>query len=421
MKLHIIAALSLSAILAFSATNEKAITATGFGIDPASSLRDAQKNAVAQFYGISIESKTAMAAVATELSAQYDSSTESNSETLEVSGTTTEKATTTASGGVIKSYTILEVTDQGNGQFSTTIEAVFPDFKNVTLSQNFRRSIVIDGIYYAGDDTGENKAVMNDLYDQLNAAFTSSRRFDVLSRKDELSVTAEKNFLDDKSNISEQARFGHAMGADYLITFEINDFFIGIEEKTIQLTGVVIRKNIARVKLTYRLTALVTRQLKASEVLSIDFGEDELSAFNGDAQLTYDYIIKTIAERIANSCISNIYPLRTIRAREDGTVILAQGGALIKEGEQYNVFLLGEMDYDPVTKEPLGRDEVYIATIEITQVDPKKSTGVIINGAMTPEQAKQGAVCRKIKPKKEPVKTAPEAPKARPKVVLPFD
>ena len=46
---------------------------------------------------------------------------------------------------------------------------------------------------------------------------------------------------------------------------------------------------------------------------------------------------------------------------------------------QFNVFALGAELIDPDTKESLGREEVKVGTVKISQVNPKTSTADIID------------------------------------------
>jgi hypothetical protein len=60
------------------------------------------------------------------------------------------------------------------------------------------------------------------------------------------------------------------------------------------------------------------------------------------------------------------------------TVNRGDGGG-VAVGDTFNVFALGAELIDPDTKESLGREEVKVGTVKISQVNPKTSTADILN------------------------------------------
>jgi hypothetical protein len=73
-----------------------------------------------------------------------------------------------------------------------------------------------------------------------------------------------------------------------------------------------------------------------------------------------------------------IYPAK-ILIRRDNIVTINRGeGGGVAEGDIFNVFTQGEELKDPDTGEVLGREEVKVGKVKITQVNPKTSQAEIV-------------------------------------------
>ena len=340
----------------------------------------------------------------------------------------TEQKITQLTKGLIKGYSVTSCEKTPDGDWKAVLDVQFAQYKTPGLSPDGRRKIVMAP--FASDyeafrlGTGQVpvKTIQNDLDDKLNTYFTQSRRFAVLTRKDAESILAEKRLiLTSSDDIGEQAKIGAALGTDYILAGSIGDLYIGYEEKTIQLTGAVVPKVVrARIKVAYRIVVMATTQVKWSDAVVIDLPKAELDAFAGDVASAYDYLIDYAARTIASACLNNIYPVKGVRVQEDGTVVLDQGGAMMSAGQRFDAFVLGEMDYSPTTKEPLGRDEKWAAMLQLVTVEAKKSTAKVVKGRLTADDIKQGVVCRYAAPEAEPEAPKPDATSGR-GVVLPFD
>jgi hypothetical protein len=78
--------------------------------------------------------------------------------------------------------------------------------------------------------------------------------------------------------------------------------------------------------------------------------------------------------------------------KRDNTVIINRGdGGGVAAGDVFNVFALCEELIDPDTKESLGREEVKVGSVKITQVNPKTSIATILEDT----GIDKGAVLRK--------------------------
>jgi len=79
-----------------------------------------------------------------------------------------------------------------------------------------------------------------------------------------------------------------------------------------------------------------------------------------------------------------------IKRDKEVTINRGEGGG-VAVGETFNAYALGEELIDPDTKESLGREEVKVGKVKITQVNPKTSIGEILDDT----GIDKGAVLRK--------------------------
>jgi hypothetical protein len=100
-----------------------------------------------------------------------------------------------------------------------------------------------------------------------------------------------------------------------------------------------------------------------------------------------------MAEKIANHVADVIFPAKVLIKR-DNTVTINRGeGGGVAEGDIFNAFAQGEELKDPDTGEVLGREEVKVGKVKITQVNAKTSLAEI----MEDTGIDKGAVLRRAK------------------------
>jgi hypothetical protein len=103
-------------------------------------------------------------------------------------------------------------------------------------------------------------------------------------------------------------------------------------------------------------------------------------------------VARDMAQKIANHFADVIFPVKVL-VRRDKELTLNRGeGGGVAVGDTFNAFALGQELIDPDTKESLGREEVKVGTVKITQVNPKTSTAEILDDT----GIDKGAILRKV-------------------------
>ena len=211
------------------------------------------------------------------------------------------------------------------------------------------------------------------LIDQVN----SSRKFEVVARKDTLKSLINEQELGDSGNV-DPATAAQALklaGAQYLMFTTVTDFTMGKEQLNFQAIGATANREAIRVNCSIQIYDTTTGKL----IESAKFRGEE-TYVSRDGSVTADGMSLTkITDRLSAEILSHlidvIYPAK-VAAKMGTQITINRGeGAGVKVGEVWTVFALGDEITDPDTGEKLGRNEAEIGTITISRVTAKLSYG----------------------------------------------
>jgi curli biogenesis system outer membrane secretion channel CsgG len=253
------------------------------------------------------------------------------------------------------------------------------------------------------DKKTELNRIVESLDSQLVDRVNATRKFDVVGRSD-LSDVLKEQELGASGNVDAKtaAKAGKLTGAKYLLVATVDDFQDYVETATFEGTGRSASKRILRMSIVGKIYDSSTGKLLES--VNIQTGNDAFKAISSgannsmaDGNLTDEMMValaRNLAENIANRLVDVIFPAKVI-ARRDKVVTINRGeGAGVAVGDVFNVFALGEEMIDPDTKESLGREEVKVGKVKVSEVNPKFSKADIMDD---PESSiATGAVLRKI-------------------------
>jgi hypothetical protein len=217
------------------------------------------------------------------------------------------------------------------------------------------------------------KAFSRKLQDYL----TQTRKFAMLDRE----------FLDDQSGelgliasgafqTAELARIGNRVGTDYLIVGEVESARSETEKRVMKTTGQEITTRNAMGRVSYRIIDVATTQVKFSDSVTGMVASNSL----GDAA-------RQAASSAGEKILNAIFPIRVV-SLTGSSAVLAQGGGTLKNGDLYKLVQLGSRIVDPYTKESLGREEMVIGRIQITDVQSRSSSAKVVrlDVEFTPDQ-----------------------------------
>jgi hypothetical protein len=236
--------------------------------------------------------------------------------------------------------------------------------------------------------------ISQSLAEQQVDVLNATRKFQIVSRADladlvkddertsTLSVDKVKGF-----NLSE---------AKYLLVTSIDDFEDQTERLVQKVANTTIVKRTVRLSLIAKIYEASSGKLleSAANTISKTDAKESTNEAGNDAETT-DALLRTVvkesADWIGSRVVDVIYPAKVI-AKTDKVVTINRGdGTGIMVGQVWRVFAVGEQMVDPDTKEVLGREEVAVGRIKITDVLPKFSKAEVIEDL----GVDKGAILRK--------------------------
>jgi hypothetical protein len=240
----------------------------------------------------------------------------------------------------------------------------------------------------------------------------------------------ERNFiLSGDASLEEMARFGEALGVDYMLVGTINRAGILRKESYSPAMGRTNSEYEADFSFEYRLIVGATRQVKLAGVLDISYDETEeikklvqkWEPQDLDYKEMMDNFIGMAANQLVELLIDQLYPIRIASIDKDGQVIINQGGSRIAAGQLLDIVSQGKELFDADTKESLGMTETVVATVRIDKVMPKISYAKLVEGDMT--KLSEGLICRPRKVEIAPLPGRQSEIQRSPSggVKLPFD
>lgn len=250
------------------------------------------------------------------------------------------------------------------------------------------------------DPQEELGRIIESLDGQLIDRINATRKFTVVSRSDLSDVTKEQD-LGASGNVDAKtaAQAGKLAGAKYLLVATVDDFQDYLEKAMFEGTGQTATKRVFRFSVVAKIYDSSTGKLLESA--NFQTGNDEFKKI----QMERSYTVKTgllsdemmvavardMAEKIAVHMANVIFPAKVLIRRDNMVTINRGEGGGVAVGEVFNVFAQGEELKDPDTGEVLGREEVKVGQVKITQVNAKLSQAEVLEDS----GIDKGAVLRK--------------------------
>jgi len=252
------------------------------------------------------------------------------------------------------------------------------------------------------DKKVELNRIVESLDSQLIDRINATRKFDVVGRSDLNEVIKEQD-LGASGNVDAKtaAKAGKLTGAKYLLVATVDDYQDYVERATFEGTGRSATKRVFRFSIVGKVYDSTTGKLLESA--NFQTGNDQFKQIQEernysvkDGELSDEMMVavsRTMAEQIANHVADVIFPAKVLIKRDTQVTINRGDGGGVAVGDVFTVFALGEEMIDPDTKESLGREEVKVGKVKISEVDPKFSKADVLEDT----GIAAGAILRKAK------------------------
>ena len=354
-----VAAVLTGAVITSGHAETLTVTSFGIGQTPQAAIDKALEQAVEQVTGVKLQ----VARGLSESVVSVDGGDRGGSRVTEAF----QQEARQQAGGIVKSFDIVSVeltSDSFVARLNVGVERYAPPG---LPTQDRRRIIVAPPVNLANLAPSETAV----LRDALEAYLVQTRRFAILDRQNDSAYRSEMELLKSPDvPISEAARIGQVIGADYVLLTKMRQLESTTQEAVLPITGQRESRTSSRATADFVVVEIGDRQVKwAGQVVNQTAGDR-------------DAALRSLASQLGENVVSDIYPLRVIQVVAPNSLVIDQGADTIRVGQTFSANLLGEMALDPYTKEPLGRIEKPIGTVKISRVDPKLSYGEMIAGSL---------------------------------------
>mgnify|MGYP000052760060 CR=1 FL=1 len=293
------------------------------------------------------------------------------------SSTNMQRQFSEATNGVVDSYQVLSETQNGRGQYVVTVNAKIAKLK---LSASASR-LKIAVLPFAGSDR-----FARNFSDALVGKLVGSRRFTVLDRQNMADIAGERSVAATNSltPVSELARLGSTLTADYIIVGKVEDVASQIREVYFPTIKKTFKIPEGKATVNFKIIDVATSQVKFADNAILGFDRESFEkAMGAGMRPNADIAMAEIASsKIGTQILDAIFPIMVVAVNR-GVLTLNQGGDLVEAGAVYGVYERGPKVYDPYTKESLGRSESKVGELKVERVTPKMSSASLAKGDLS--------------------------------------
>ena len=293
------------------------------------------------------------------------------------SSTDMQRQFSEATNGVVDSYRVLSETQNERGQYVVIVDAKIAKLK---LSASASR-LKIALIPFSGSEV-----FARNFSNSLVGKLVGSRRFTVLDRQNMIAIAGERSLAaaNALTPVSELARLGSTLTADYIIVGQVEDVDSQIREVYFPTIKKTFKIPEGKATVSFKIIDVATSQVKFADNTILGFDRDSFEkAMGAGMRPSPDIAMAEIASsKIGTKILDAIYPIMVVSVNR-GVFTLNQGGDLVEAGAVYGVYERGPKVFDPYTKESLGRTEAKVGELKVERVTPKMSSASLSKGDLS--------------------------------------
>jgi len=372
LKYTLLTALLIMPLGVLSSVDIIKVKSEGMGGDLNQAIDKALVQAISMVNGKSVESETLLKT--RSQSTSTDKGNEfSNSKDL-------QDQIKSRTNGIVDGYKILSQSKTDRGNVKVVLEVKIAKFK-LPKSANRKKIAVInftprDGCCSITKTQLNGVAISDQLTDAVNNYLVQTRKFTILDRKFQQTVSGEKDIIRSGNlPMKELVRLGQQLVADYIMVGTLNSYRVNEKQIKLKTTDKVFKRSVGSLSLNYRLIDVTTGQVKFSQNLNTNL-TGKLKLESG-----IDSVIRESMEISAKEAgykiLEAIYPF-VVESVDNDVLTIGTGGDLIEVGQRFKLIKYGEKIKDSYTKESLGRRETQVGEIEITEVTSKMSYAKVV-------------------------------------------
>jgi TolB-like protein len=292
--------------------------------------------------------------------------------------------TSVASEGLISGYRIRSISDAPGGGKLARLTVDVPVYRSPGNPNDGRWRIAVYPVwsarpFYEVDGRRLSREEVSDRMTQsITEALVQSRRFAMLARDKENAIVSERNRMRGEDvPVQEKAMLGNELGAEYLVSAQVTDLTLSVEEKVSSLTGERSRRQTGGLVLEARVVVPATGAIVWTHTMNLS--PERLGVDMDGSPGSLQSLFEKAGQEVALAVIDVVWP-PLVEGREGDELVINMGGQLMKAGQQWEVFALGDKVRNSHTGNGLGRSERQVATVEVTRSTPKLAYARVVDG-----------------------------------------
>lgn len=239
-----------------------------------------------------------------------------------------------------------------------------------------------------GDGIGSSKAKLlnlGQLQAEMEASFTATRKFQVLTRKDGTlkAIRDEQQFAQSDLAAGNAAATGEISNANYLLLPVVQDFVFYRQHKNMpNFEDKYFRTDSGRLLISAQLLDTSSGQIVATYSMSDKFATkrkvvNQKGGSPDSAQ--YTRMAKNVSAELADLFVDAVFPMKVVNRNRRGNITINRGSdGGLKLGQLLDVYYAGDELIDPDTGESLGATEEYVGRVEVVRINPKFTVTKIV-------------------------------------------
>ncbi|MFW5823820.1 MAG: CsgG/HfaB family protein [Marinobacter sp.] len=366
--------------LALAATETRTVQAEATGINREQAIFNALGDAVRQVRGAHISASRQVQSALSRMSVRTDDGREGSVQ-IE-SGSSSQ--TRVASEGLISGYRVLSVTDAPGGGKLARLSVDVPVYRSPGNPDDGRWRMAVYPVwparsfYEVDGQRLSRQEVSARMTQAITEALVQSRRFAMLARDKEHAILSERDRMRGEDvPVEEKAMLGNELGAEYLVTAQVTDLALDVDERVSGLTGERSRRQTGAMVLEARVVVPATGAIVWTRTLNLSPQQLGLELDGSPGML--QALFEKAGQEVALSVIDVVWP-PLIEAQEGNEVVINMGGELMKTGQRWDVFTLGKAVRNSHTGNGLGQAESRVATVEVTRSTPRLAYARVVEG-----------------------------------------
>jgi len=239
---------------------------------------------------------------------------------------------------------------------------------------------------------------LSTIWDEMEASIQKSRKFEVLSRKEEvlIGIRQEQEFANSELTAGDAAPEGQIKNANFQIRPVVQDFKFYRSSKPVpNLDNKYFRTDSGMLQMNAQIIDVATGGIKATFYMKSNFAtKREVVNSKGGAPSTVHFtkMAKAVSAQMADQLVDTVFPMKVLNVQGNQLWINRGTDGGLKDGDILKVFRPGVELIDPDTGENLGSAETEIGEVKVKRVNPKFT---IVVGTKLSEPALKGDIVRK--------------------------